>query len=230
MGGDGLRAWEAQHARLVVDSVNAVRNARGMTIRDLATALEGLGWPVGLSTLNGILSARKRQTFTVAEVLAFARAIDVSPLTLLLGIPVTDRLPEGSVLPDDARSSVAALRWAIGQTPDGQRRDDPAATLAAYSEALSLVMRRNEDLLAAIGAAGESADGEHWLLKRGLRYVWSEVLELRGRSGVRFPALPDPLAAFEDVPPDELPVPVAGFADEARVSAEVRRLRSIGSS
>ena len=79
---DEWRAREKVHADSVVEAVNELRALRGLTVRELSGRLASAGWVVSTSTLNGILSARKRNAFTVCEMLALAEALDVSPSEL----------------------------------------------------------------------------------------------------------------------------------------------------
>lgn len=104
-----LKDWEAEHADRIVDAINALRERYGWTIPRLRGELAPFGWTPSLETLNGILSAKKRKAFSIGEILAFARALKVSPTYLLTGLPLGAPLPEGPLLPDS--DVVSAFSW-----------------------------------------------------------------------------------------------------------------------
>lgn len=107
------KRWEAGQADLVVESINELRESQNLTIKDVAQRLGDFGWPVSTSTLLGILSGKKRTSFSTGEILAFASAVNVPPLSLLLGLPAAQGYP---MAPGDVRSSTNLDRfeWVTG--------------------------------------------------------------------------------------------------------------------
>lgn len=104
-----LKNWEAEYADRLVDSINVLRERYGWTIPRLRTELTSYGWSPSLETLNGILSAKKRKAFSVGEIFAFARALNVSPTYLMAGLPLSAPLPGGPLLPE--ADVVSAYSW-----------------------------------------------------------------------------------------------------------------------
>jgi len=109
---------------MVVDSVNTLRSSGDFTIKEMAARLAHYGWPVSVATLTGILSGRKRGSFTIAEVMAFARALNVSPLYLILGLPKHANLPAGPLFGDERDIGSVAAWFEGGYTMKGHPDDD----------------------------------------------------------------------------------------------------------
>jgi hypothetical protein len=130
------KAWESELANRIVDSINAVRNARDMTVKVLSERLEYFGWPVGLATLNGILSAKKRASFSAAELMTFGRALNVSPTYLMLGLPFASELPEGRLL-GEQKGLVEVFAWMTGK---GNMEPHPDDTLVRDVENMAYVV------------------------------------------------------------------------------------------
>lgn len=107
-----LADWERAYAARVVDAVNAIRNELGLSVRALRDRLESLGWSIGIDTLNGILVSKKRRSFSVGEVFTFSRALEVPPIYLMLGLPISADLPVGAALERGELDRV--LRWVEG--------------------------------------------------------------------------------------------------------------------
>ena len=114
---------ERELADMTVDTVNALRNTRGFTIKDLAERLGDYGWPVSVATLTGILSGRKRGSFSIAETMAFARALNVSPTYLILGLPSHESMPASDLFGSEHDiGSIAA--WFAGEHTMQPHPDD----------------------------------------------------------------------------------------------------------
>lgn len=143
-----LKEWEAEHSIRLVDSINALRERYGWTIPRLRNELAPFGWAPSLETLNGILSARKRKSFTVGEVFAFARALKVSPTYLISGLPLGSALPEGPVLPDP--DVVSAFTW-ITDAELHIMGGSALGTFAKYAEAMNYARWHNALWMVAPG-------------------------------------------------------------------------------
>lgn len=74
-----MTASERSMTEEVTRRVNAARLERGWTIAHLAESLADEGWSVSHSTLNGILSANKREAYTITELIVLAKTLRVSP-------------------------------------------------------------------------------------------------------------------------------------------------------
>lgn len=144
--------WERERTGLVVASINAVRIERGMTVKALRDRLEELGWKVSLPTLNGMLSAKKRGSISVAEVEVIARALEVPPAYLVLGLPQRNPLsPLGTELDEDDLTTLAP--WWLG------RDIEPGRPAAGGHEAGYAAV----DALALLGEVRQRvADIEFW--------------------------------------------------------------------
>lgn len=111
---DQWKAFERAWADMVVDSVNHLRDAAGITVKDLAARLDAAGWPVSVATLSGILSGRKRGSISVTEWLAFAGALNVEPLYLAVGFPSYERAPASPMWAGKPLSVDGLAAWVTG--------------------------------------------------------------------------------------------------------------------
>ena len=103
--------FEREWTKLVIASVNKIRGAAELTVKDLAHRLRTIGWPVSDATLSGMLSGGKRSSISIAEVTAFARALNVSPLYLILGLPETKELPHAKLWGPIAPKNHLVAEW-----------------------------------------------------------------------------------------------------------------------
>jgi hypothetical protein len=191
-----LKDWEREYANRIVDSINTLRERRKWTIPRLREELASNGWSVSVETLNGILSARKRGAFSVGEIFAFARALDVSPLYLMNGLPASDPLPEGPLLPDS--DVVSTYEWLF----DSQQRilDGSAiGFMPEYAKAVSLAKWHNALWLASDGRYGKEYLAQDIAEIARLREQWREYDAPRWNVP-KLPPLPDALAGLDDGP------------------------------
>lgn len=131
-----LQAWDKAYADRVVESVNTIRAISSITIPRLRDLLEEYGWSASVDTLNGIFSSRKRKSFTFGELLALARALDVTPMYLLLGLPSAEPLASGPVLASGEILDV--YRELAGDTSEGAPDDGLWAVRRVASALASL--------------------------------------------------------------------------------------------
>lgn len=103
--------FEREWTKHVIASVNKIRGAAGLTVKDLAHRLKTIGWPVSDATLSGVLSGGKRSSISIAEVTAFARALNVSPLYFILGLPETGELPPAKLWGPVAPKNHLVAEW-----------------------------------------------------------------------------------------------------------------------
>jgi transcriptional regulator with XRE-family HTH domain len=120
---------------------------RRMTAQALAKRTAELGHPLDRSVIAK-LEKGYRQTITVADLLALARALDVPPVSLLL--PLDE--PEVELLPGEQREVWPSLLWISGEAPypasvssQGEpQRWDPPAPLALFRHHDQLVHEARE--------------------------------------------------------------------------------------
>ena len=86
--------YEKGWTRQIIASVNAVRGEIGLTVKELRERLVNVGWSVSVANLSGMLSGDKRGSISIAEIAAFARALNVNPLYLVMGLPFADRVSD----------------------------------------------------------------------------------------------------------------------------------------
>lgn len=105
-------AFEKTYTRSVMGRVDAYRREAGYTVENFCRRLDELGWPVSISTMNGMLGS-KRQSLSLPELLMLARALEVSPSVLLLPLAeneVVELYPGVRLEPLDALSFIAG-KW-----------------------------------------------------------------------------------------------------------------------
>lgn len=103
--------FEREWTQRTISSINHIRSAAGLTVKELAHRLRALGWPVSNATLSGMLSAGKRSSLSIAEITAFARVLNVSPLYFILGLPQSNALPDGSIWTNETPSTSRIADW-----------------------------------------------------------------------------------------------------------------------
>ena len=107
-------------AAIVARNVGELRGRRQFSVRDLSRRLEELGTPMLASAISKIENGQRK--VTVDELVALARALNVSPVRLLLpGKPDTS----GDSAAANARREWewhAMWRWAVGEEPLARER------------------------------------------------------------------------------------------------------------
>lgn len=238
-------AWnnlDSTISRRLVSTVNQMRADAGLTIRDVRNLLDGVGWPVSESTLNGILSGGKRRSFTVGELLAFARAFNVSPTALLVGYPPTAEVPipgvgvrvapldeyvdwsRGLTTPDavvygvpnklESRGVVVPANAMMNMATEFEH----SAAALLWRNALWIAYEEYDDELIyrAIPPAGVKDDHRARVLILQLRVLAKKFPAHQAVGGAWEPRLPDPLAFILDdaVPVESIDQPMREVATE----------------
>jgi hypothetical protein len=207
-----IKTWEREHAMRVVASINATRDRLGWTIPTLRGELVKLGWNISTETLNGILSAKKRGSFSVGEIFAFARALGVAPIFLLLGMPDGSDLPAGPLMADEP-DIASAYQW-IADAEVRVLDSSPLALFARYSEHLTLTKWHNALWIESGGSLGKSSMEEDLRQLIFWRGRWRHYAE-SGYFVPDLPALPPALAALDLdnlSDPPQLTKPLADFS------------------
>jgi len=116
--------WEEAFSSAIVSRIAEWKRRRGLSTAGLASRYSEIaGRRLNVTALNNIL-AGKRKSIGVAEVFLFARALDVSPMNLML--PVDSNTAE-EVLPGWSLDAWTALCWVSGARADITVYFDPAS-------------------------------------------------------------------------------------------------------
>ncbi|WP_242882527.1 helix-turn-helix domain-containing protein [Actinomadura litoris] len=102
--------WTRNLTASIAEQVRRYRKDRGLSAQQLADACKALGLDTSRSAVANFENGR-RDTVSVAELVAFAHALDVPPLLLVvpLGVDQLTHLPAGI-----AASSWEAAQWFAG--------------------------------------------------------------------------------------------------------------------
>lgn len=178
--------------RVVARRVAELRKERGMSGAKLSAAVRELGLRSWVDSTVGKLETLRRESVTVAELLALATALDVSPLLLLADVNGDEPVP---VAEGRNMSPWEAIMWMLGRAPGGGWT--PAAAplelglqVASIIDTLSesrhmdfTIRMSNNPKAAERLALGEAADRESLLM---LAFVLPQF----ERQGLRTPAIP----------------------------------------
>ncbi|MGO3320257.1 MAG: hypothetical protein ACTIL0_07085, partial [Microbacterium gubbeenense] len=115
------QTFERTWTRGIVASINKVRGAEGVTVAALARRLNAGGWKVSQATVAGILSGNKRTSISVAELSAFAWALDVAPLYLLMGLPDLEARPDATLWDGLPANPPRVYEWFVRASEFGYR-------------------------------------------------------------------------------------------------------------
>lgn len=154
------KAFEAEWTNAILDSVTYLRERADITVKQLGARLRLVGWQVSDATLSGILSGRKRTSISVAEMFAFARALDVTPTFLLLGLPKLANLPSNEALWGDDPSIVRVAAWVRGYAQPPILGDNDEATLLSGDAVMAVMAYANHERAAKWQAARIAAGSE----------------------------------------------------------------------
>lgn len=134
--------WPAEFTAAMGREVRRVRNARGLTADELASACAALGVDVPSKTVTNLETGR-RGSLSVTDLLVIARALDVSPISLMFPLGRADAV---EVLPGEEVAVWDAVAWFTdegvleGAAPGGSPRaviDRYRAHAAAVHTALA---------------------------------------------------------------------------------------------
>lgn len=213
---ENLGDWDRLFALRTVEGVNRLRARLGLSIPALRDELAAKGWDLGIDTLNGILSSKKRKSFTVGEMLCFAAALQVPPEYLLLGLPSVEQFPTSPFAPH--ASTLDAFRWFRG-TSESVYSGSLLHYVALYSRRYEDLRRENaiwhingEPRLVETRPTGWEIPAVHDLIEsmRRLRQQWVSELE----RGTLLPDIPILPRSLEEVVADSgRPLPDAPLQD-----------------
>lgn len=83
------RRWERRFAHHVLSNAQSVRKSLGLSAKEVSERLTAAGWPVSVSSVNGILGKKGRESISVTQLMALADALETSPAMLMFS-PVDD--------------------------------------------------------------------------------------------------------------------------------------------
>jgi len=105
------RAHPATVRQVYSKRLGAIRRGRGWTQQQLAAAMAGVGFPVNRATIAKIEAGKR--PMEVAELVAFATALDVAPMALFLPLGMESvALTDGVIVAADT-----AAAWSSGDAP-----------------------------------------------------------------------------------------------------------------
>ncbi len=199
--------WSARLVAVVAGEVRRHRRARGLSVRELAEAVEEIGLPIQAPVLSN-LELGRRPTISVAEWLALSAALRVPPDLLLFPV---GRVETVEPLPGVEVSPLSALHWAETGRLGAAFADvvEPASDDVAH---LIERYRRHQELVGAWGMAngramyvrhkqeGDEAAGELTVIEQEQRFrvgaLWDLRDAMRSR-GLTPPELPEQLSYLD---------------------------------
>lgn len=119
--------WPGDLTKAVGRQVRRYRSERGLSAEKLAQAVTELGYDYTRAQVTN-LEAERRESLTVAELMALARCLDVPPLLLLFA---PDE-PEIETLPGQRSTPSDAAAWFTGE-------QNAAMLLAEYRRTLAVL-------------------------------------------------------------------------------------------
>lgn len=232
--------FEKAMTRGIFERVDSYRRRADLTVEELCRLLDQAGWPVTVSTMNGMLQG-KRASVSIAEVFTLARVLEVPPIGLIAPI---EKNEEFSAWPDGPAEMTAydVASWVVGRhiywrKPEASRRWSPTFMMLERADSYAKgIRRRNADIIARqqnkLPISSELRELRQSLTDLG------EVLRSLQVYEANPPRLPDALTEFiRDALPrlrsgnlsDEEAFPIQGLSTGAEIEAAVNHLeREIG--
>ncbi|MFE2559862.1 helix-turn-helix domain-containing protein [Streptomyces sp. NPDC059352] len=200
------RAWLERYTEVVAAELRRHRELRGMSAQDLADECAKIGAPIQRSVIANLENGR-RASVGVAEVLAFAAALRIPPITLMLPLGFE---AEVEVLPGKMSDPYMAAYWMFGAANlDGSQNEGERspmaladAVLIEVDEVLSL-----RDMVSSVAQVASSLVPERDRLKAELKEIEATFQKYD--------------AEAENLDYDQSPV---GTPEYNRVLAESRRI------
>lgn len=233
--------WEVRFTKQIVRTIAHYRDLRGLTTEQLAVKCsEAYGEPgkVKGNTLNGLF-AGKRKSIGVAELLVFARALEVPPIFLFLPMATGEEVeisPDDKIYAYSAYTYVTALRRPLLEyklEPETYRDlypfSDESVILDAFARhetSLNELRMTTEEWLGALmveeEAKGKMKYSDKWhaerrkMTRERLQMLSDARFKLRAK-GATPPPLPAALSFVDQEPLPDVPLPLENFADDAGV-------------
>jgi transcriptional regulator with XRE-family HTH domain len=103
--------WQVRLTGVVADEIRRVRAERKMSAQQLADRCEQLGLPIPRPVLSNLENGR-RESVSIAELMVLARALEVSPITLIVPVGQREAI---EVSPGRNARTWDAFRWFVGE-------------------------------------------------------------------------------------------------------------------
>lgn len=238
---DEWRSYEQRFASDVLARVRLCKKDRRLTAKEIADRLALAGWPLSLSSLNGMLGAKGRKSISVTEVIALARALEVTPVELLLPITTGGEVEIG---PGENLHAFDAYRYFTAATRGlPEYVEDPghwthipgpwdpvSVLLDAFARHASVLHSIRTSTSLWLGAlrmwdeVGWKVDYTEGLLGstrddlRGLLERLADIRQLVRSQGAEPPAIPEALDFVDERPLRVIDAPIEGVVDEEHIA------------
>ncbi|MDV5147214.1 helix-turn-helix transcriptional regulator [Streptomyces sp. SBC-4] len=129
------QGWSERYAKGVAAELRRHRELRGMSAQELADACASIGAPIQRSVIANLENGR-RASVGIAEVMAFAAALKIPPISLIVPLGYES---EVEILPGVKKDPYMAAYWIMGMTgpePDGLLADDYESPMTLADSAL----------------------------------------------------------------------------------------------
>ena len=238
---ESWRAYEKAYATSVMKQVDLYRRRYEVTVEGLCRLLDGLGWPVTTSTMNGMLGG-KRSAITVTEVAMFARALGVTPILLIHPLVQGGELPalpsgQGTATPFELAEWFTGDDVTAGMNR-GKNYPVDANLYHRMKEVRELerkVVTENAELIAYLEAGIDGRDLRLFSMSHALVNL-AAMRSMLGREKSEFPTLREALELFiendlERIKADDLPIlevlPIQGLNTAAELDDARNRIRKL---
>ncbi|MFD9211625.1 hypothetical protein ACFVY9_00615 [Streptomyces sp. NPDC059544] len=137
-GRDVGGSWPERLVAVIAKGVKQHREARGMSVQQLADACAGLGMPISQAEITSLEDGGRRSSIGVADVLVLGAALKIPPV-LLISPAGTERACE--FLPGRTADPYAAALWMAGLQSDVVPEDAALFRKNPMPEAYSAAQR-----------------------------------------------------------------------------------------
>ncbi|MFH9728339.1 helix-turn-helix domain-containing protein [Streptomyces sp. NPDC017254] len=129
------QGWSERYTKVVAAELRRHRELRGMSAQELADVCAEIGAPIQRSVIANLENGR-RASVGIAEVMAFAAALKIPPVSLIMPLGYESKV---EILPGVSKDPYAAAYWMMGMTgpdPDGLLADDYESPMILADSAL----------------------------------------------------------------------------------------------
>ena len=135
-------SFEKVVATTVVDQVDYYRRLQNLTVEMLCKRLDEEGWPISISTMNGLFG-KKRGSISLSEIYLFARVLAVPPMLLMVPLAKNDDVETSPFMPTQSAFSIA--KWISGASLWlGPGNLTPPRASTFYKEMLNIEMLQEQ--------------------------------------------------------------------------------------
>lgn len=135
-------SFEKVVATTVIDQVDYYRRLQNLTVEMLCKRLDEEGWPISISTMNGLFG-KKRGSISLSEIYLFARVLAVPPMLLMVPLAKNDDVETSPFMPTQSAFSIA--KWISGASLWlGPGNLTPPRASTFYKEMLNIEMLQEQ--------------------------------------------------------------------------------------